>query len=288
MSMQSTTTLPDSQLPTPDARAEGALLALNNIEVMYDHVILVLKGLSMQVEAGKVVALLGSNGAGKSTTLKAISGLLRTEEGEVTDGSIEFMGKRIDRDDAADLVRRGIFHVLEGRRVFEHLTVEENLLSGAHTRERGSDLKGDMEQVFSYFPRLVERRSQTAGYLSGGEQQMLAIGRALMASPKLMMLDEPSLGLSPLLVKEVFEIIERINRDAGLTILLVEQNARLALSIADYGYLMEGGRIVLEGEPDKLRDNEDVKEFYLGLSEMGERKSYRQVKHYKRRKRWLS
>ena len=279
---------PDSRAIGADSRAEGAILALNNVEVMYDHVILVLKGLSMLVEGGKVVALLGSNGAGKSTTLKAVSGLLRTEEGEVTDGSIEFMGRRIDREDAADLVRRGIFHVLEGRRVFEHLNVEENLLSGAHTRPRRSDLQEDMGRVFTYFPRLVERRKQAAGYLSGGEQQMLAIGRALMARPKLMMLDEPSLGLSPLLVKEVFEIIRRINREQGITILLVEQNARLALSVADYGYLMEGGRVVLEGEPDKLRDNEDVKEFYLGLSEMGERKSYRDVKHYKRRKRWLS
>ncbi len=264
------------------------MLLLNNVEVMYDHVILVLKGLSMQVEAGKVVALLGSNGAGKSTTLKAISGLLRTEEGEVTDGSIEFMGQRIDREDPADLVRRGLFHVLEGRRVFEHLTVEENLLAGAHTRESGSHLTQDLERVWTYFPRLVERRKQAAGYLSGGEQQMLAIGRALMARPRLMMLDEPSLGLSPLLVQEVFEIVRRINREAGLTILLVEQNARLALSIADYSYLMDGGRIVLEGEPGKLRDNEDVKEFYLGLTELGERKSYREVKHYRRRKRWLS
>jgi branched-chain amino acid transport system ATP-binding protein len=264
------------------------VLTLNNVEVMYDHVILVLKGLSMEVPEGRVVALLGSNGAGKSTTLKAVSGLLRTEEGEVTDGSVEFLGRRIDREDAADLVRLGIFHVLEGRRVFEHLTVEENLLSGAHTRPRGSDLKGDLERVLTYFPRLVQRRKQSAGYLSGGEQQMLAIGRALMARPRLMLLDEPSLGLSPLLVQEVFGIIRRINSEEGITILLVEQNARLALGIADYGYLMESGRIVLEGEPDKLRDNEDVKEFYLGLGELGQRKSYRDVKHYKRRKRWLS
>jgi branched-chain amino acid transport system ATP-binding protein len=264
------------------------VLVLNNVEVMYDRVILVLKGLSMVVPEGKIVALLGSNGAGKSTTLKAISGLLRTEEGEVTDGSIELGGRRIDRQDAADLVRLGIFHVLEGRRVFEHLTVEENLRSGAHTRGRGSDVGGDIERVFAYFPRLVQRRKQTAGYLSGGEQQMLAIGRALIARPRLMLLDEPSLGLSPLLVQEVFEIIRRIKEEKGITILLVEQNARLALGIADYGYLMEGGRIVLEGEPAKLRDNEDVKEFYLGLGDVGERKSYRDVKHYKRRKRWLS
>ena len=264
------------------------MLVLNNVEVMYDHVILVLKGLSMEVPEGKVIALLGSNGAGKSTTLKAISGLLKTEEGAVTDGSVEFLGRRIDREDAADLVRRGIFHVLEGRRVFEHLTVEENLLSGAHTRSRGSDVPGDLERVLTYFPRLVQRRKQAAGYLSGGEQQMLAIGRALMAKPRLMLLDEPSLGLSPLLVQEVFGIIRRINTEEGITILLVEQNARLALGIADYGYLMENGRIVLEGEPATLRDNEDVKEFYLGLGELGQRKSYRDVKHYKRRKRWLS
>jgi branched-chain amino acid transport system ATP-binding protein len=268
-------------LPTP-------LLALNNVEVMYDHVILVLKGLSMQVETGRIVALLGANGAGKSTTLKAVSGLLRTEDGEVTDGAIEFLGRRIDRDDPANLVRRGIFHVLEGHRIFEHLTVEENLLTGGHTRPRGSNLKADLEQVFTYFPRLVERRKQTAGYLSGGERQMLAIGRALMARPRLMLLDEPSLGLSPLLVQEVFSIIRRMNQDDGITILLVEQNARLALNVAHYGYLMEGGRIVFEGEPDKLLNNEDVKEFYLGLSDLGERKSYRHVKHYKRRKRWLS
>ena len=264
------------------------MLTLNNVEVMYDHVILVLKGLSMQVDEGGIVALLGSNGAGKSTTLKAISGLLRTEEGEVTDGSVELLGERIDREDSADLVRRGVFHVLEGRRVFEHLTVEENLRVGAHTRPRGGDTAGDLERTYEYFPRLGQRRKQSAGYLSGGEQQMLAIGRALMAHPRLILLDEPSLGLSPLLVQEVFGIIRRINAEEGITILLVEQNARLALGIADYGYLMEGGRIVLEGEPAKLRDNEDVKEFYLGLSDVGERKSYRDVKHYKRRKRWLS
>ncbi len=264
------------------------MLTLNNVEVMYDHVILVLKGLSMEVPEGTVVALLGSNGAGKSTTLKAISGLLRTEEGDVTDGSIEFKGTRIDREDAADIVRRGIFHVLEGRRVFEHLTVEENLMAGAHTRARGASLDDDLDRVMGYFPRLIQRRKQSAGYLSGGEQQMLAIGRALMAHPRLMLLDEPSLGLSPLLVQEVFGIIRRINREDGITILLVEQNARLALSVADYTYLMESGRIVLEGAPEKLRDNEDVKEFYLGLSDVGERRSYRDVKHYKRRKRWLS
>ena len=263
------------------------MLTLNNVEVMYDHVILVLKGLSMEVPEGKVIALLGSNGAGKSTTLKAISGLLKTEEGAVTDGSVEFLGRRIDREDAADLVRRGIFHVLEGRRVFEHLTVEENLLSGAHTRSRGSDVQGDLERVLAYFPRLVQRRKQAAGYLSGGEQQMLAIGRALMTQPQLMMLDEPSLGLAPRLVGEIFEIVRRLNQELGTTILIVEQNARLALQVADYGYIMENGRIVLDGPADQLAENPDVQEFYLGMTESGERRSYREVKHYRRRKRWL-
>ena len=263
------------------------LLRLNNVEVIYDKVILVLKGLSLEVPEGRIVALLGANGAGKSTTLKAISGLLKSEDGEVTDGSIEFHGRPIQRLDPADIVRLGIFQVMEGRRVFEHLTVEENLRAGAHTRGR-ANLKDDLELVYRYFPRLLQRRQGSAGYLSGGEQQMLAIGRALMAKPKLVMLDEPSLGLSPLLVQEVFGIIRRINQEAGITILLVEQNARLALSVADYAYVMESGRIVLDGEPDRLRDNEDVKEFYLGLGEMGQRKSYRDVKHYKRRKRWLS
>jgi branched-chain amino acid transport system ATP-binding protein len=257
------------------------------VEVIYDHVILVLKGLSLEVPEGKIVALLGANGAGKSTTLKAISGLLKSEDGEVTDGSIVFQERPIQRLDPADIVRRGIFQVMEGRRVFEHLTVDENLRAGAYTRGR-ANLQQDLELVYDYFPRLRERRIGKAGYLSGGEQQMLAIGRALMARPRLMMLDEPSLGLAPLIVHEIFEIIRRINQDSGTTILLVEQNARLALSVADYAYLMESGRIVLDGPPDRLRDNEDVKEFYLGLGERGERKSYRDVKHYKRRKRWLA
>ncbi|TMC67474.1 MAG: ABC transporter ATP-binding protein [Chloroflexi bacterium] len=263
------------------------MLALNNVEVMYDRVILVLKGLSLAVPDGKIVALLGANGAGKSTTLKAISGLLRTEDGAVTDGSVELDGVRLDRLDAADIVRRGIFHVLEGRRVFEHLSVEENLLAGAHTRRDGNR-RSDLESVYAYFPRLRERRSGDAGYLSGGEQQMLAIGRALMAQPRFMLLDEPSLGLAPMLVQEIFDIVRRINTERGTTILLVEQNARVALDIAEYGYIMESGRVVLEGSADALRANEDVREFYLGLSEVGERKSYRDVKHYKRRKRWLS
>jgi branched-chain amino acid transport system ATP-binding protein len=263
------------------------MLTLNNIEVIYNDVILVLKGMSMEVPEGKVIGLLGSNGAGKSTTLKAISGLLKPEDGEVTDGSIEFMGQPIHNRDAADIVKMGIFQVMEGRRVFEHLTVEENLVAGRYTRHEGS-LSGDIDMVYGYFPRLKERRRQTAGYLSGGEQQMLAIGRALMPRPRLMMLDEPSLGLAPLLVREIFEIIKRINSEHGTTILLVEQNANLALEVSDHAYIMENGRIVLDGHPADLKKNADVREFYLGLTEVGQRKSYRDVKHYKRRKRWLS
>jgi branched-chain amino acid transport system ATP-binding protein len=250
-------------------------------------VVLVLKGLSLEVPDGRIVALLGANGAGKSTTLKAISGLLRTEQGEVTDGTVELDGRRIDRLDASEIVRRGVFHVLEGRRVFEHLTVEENLRAGAHTR-RDHAVGADINGAFAYFPRLAERRGALAGYLSGGEQQMLAIGRALMARPRVMLLDEPSLGLSPMLVEEIFGIIRRINEERGTTILLVEQNARLALQVAHYGYLMENGRVVLDGTAPSLRDNEDVKEFYLGLTEVGTARSYRDVKHYRRRKRWLS
>lgn len=263
------------------------MLSLNNVEVMYDKVVLVLKGMSMQVPKGKIVALLGSNGAGKTTTLKAISGLLKSENGQVTDGQIHLEEERIDNSDAEDIVKKGIFQVMEGRRVFEHLTVEENLVAGAHTRKDRSHLKQNIEMVYEYFPKLKMLRNRTAGYLSGGEQQMLAIGRGLMARPKLMLLDEPSLGLAPLLVREIFGIIKRINQEEGTTILVVEQNANIALSIADYGYIMENGRIVLEGAVDVLKSNQDVKEFYLGLSEMG-KKSYREVKHYKRRKRWLS
>jgi branched-chain amino acid transport system ATP-binding protein len=264
------------------------MLTLNNIEVIYDDVILVLKGMSMEVPEGKIVGLLGSNGAGKSTTLKSISGLLKPENGEVTDGSIEFNDQQIQHMDAADIVRMGVFQVMEGRRVFEHLTVDENLIAGGYTRRDGGNFRGDIDMVYEYFPRLRERQRQTAGYLSGGEQQMLAIGRALMARPKLMMLDEPSLGLAPMLVQEIFNIIERINRDQNTTILLVELNANLTLGIADYAYIMENGRIVLDGYPKDLRENADVREFYLGLTEVGHRKSYRDVKHYKRRKRWLS
>ncbi len=264
------------------------MLKVNNVEVVYSDVILVLKGLSLVVPQGQIVALLGGNGAGKSTTLKAVSGLLKSEEGEVTDGEILFEGVRINGWDPEDIVRRGIFQVMEGRRVFEDLTVEENLRCGAHTRKDGRGVKGDFERVYGYFPRLKERRKQLAGYLSGGEQQMLAIGRALMARPKLMLLDEPSLGLSPLLVKEIFGIIKEINEKEKTTILLVEQNARVALSISSYGYIMENGKVVLDGETSILANNEDVKEFYLGMTEVGTRKSYKDTKHYKRRKRWLS
>jgi branched-chain amino acid transport system ATP-binding protein len=261
------------------------MLLLKNVEVIYDDVILVLKGLSLEVPRGKIVALLGSNGAGKSTTLKAVSGLLRAEEGEVTDGAIELDGERIDRLAPEEIVRRGVFQVMEGRRVFEDLTVDENIEMGAFTRRDRGNLRADRELVFEYFPRLRERRKKLAGYLSGGEQQMLAISRALMARPRLILLDEPSLGLAPLLVREIFEILVRVNRESQTSFLLVEQNANLALGIADYGYIMEGGRIVLDGPPDKLRANEDVKEFYLGGG-VGETR-YRNLKSYKRRKRWL-
>ncbi len=263
------------------------MLKVNNVEVIYDDVILVLKGLSLQVAEGSIVALLGSNGAGKSTTLKAISGLLRAEEGEVTDGTIEFLGERVDRLTPEEIVRRGVFQVMEGRRVFEDLTVDENIVMGGYTRRDRAGLKRDHALCFDYFPRLKERRKKLAGYLSGGEQQMVAISRALMARPKLMMLDEPSLGLAPLLVQEIFRIVKRINEEEKTTMLLVEQNANLALSIARFGYIMENGRIVLEGEPDKLRANEDVKEFYLGGGGEGGAKSYRNLKFYTRRKRWL-
>lgn len=263
------------------------LLLVNNIEVIYHNVILVLKGMSLRVNEGQIVTILGNNGAGKTTTLKAISGLLASENGKVTDGFVQFMGQRIDRISPEKIVRMGIFQVMEGRRVFGDLTVEENLVIGGHTNKNSRKMKQDMEKVFRYFPRLVQRRHTLAGYISGGEQQMLVIGRGLMASPRLMLLDEPSMGLSPLLVSEIFEIIKRINQEEGVTIVLVEQNARLALSIADHGYVMENGRIVLDDQADKLAENADIKEFYLGLTEVG-KKSYREVKHYKRRKRWLT
>lgn len=260
------------------------MLKVNNIEVVYNDVILVLKGLSLQVQEGKIVALLGSNGAGKSTTLKAISGLLRPDDGEITDGNITFMGERIDKKDAADIVKSGIFQVMEGRRVFKDLTVEENLIAGGYT-QKSSLLSSNIEKVYHYFPRLKERRNQLAGYMSGGEQQMLAIGRALMAKPKLILMDEPSLGLSPLLVKEIFNIIRNLNEEEKTTILLVEQNANMALNASHYGYIMENGRIVLDGPTEELKENDDVKEFYLGVSSA--KKSFRDVKHYRRRKRWL-
>jgi len=264
------------------------MLQVNNIEVVYMNVIQVLRGVSLEVGDGKIVALLGANGAGKTTTIKAISGLLKTEEGEVTGGSIDFDGQRIDRYGPEGIAAMGISQVMEGRRVLEHLSVEENLLVGAYRRKDRAGVKRDMEVVFDYFPRLKDLRRRTSGYLSGGEQQMLVIGRALMARPKLMLLDEPSLGLAPLLVQEIYEIIQKINAEQKMAILLVEQNARAALGIADYGYVMENGRVVLSGPAEKLRDNEDVKEFYMGLSAVGSRKSYREVKHYRRRKRWLT
>ena len=265
------------------------MLALMNIEVIYSEVILVLKGVSMEVPEGKIVVLLGSNGAGKTTTLKAISGLLYTELGEVTDGSIEFDGSRIGRKNPEEIVRMGIVQVLEGRPSFEQLTVEENLMIGACSlRESSGEVKKRLDLIYSYFPRLQALHDRISGYLSGGEKQMLVIGRALMARPRLMLLDEPSLGLSPLLVKEIFKMIEVINKQEGPSILLVEQSANIALSISDYGYVMENGRVVLDGPSPKLRENEDIKEFYLGLSEVGKRKSYRDVKHYRRRKRWLT
>ena len=262
------------------------MLRLNNIQVIYSDVILVLKGLSLEVTEGQIVALLGANGAGKTTTLKAISGLLKTEDGRVTDGSIEFLGRRVDGLDPEDICRRGIVQVMEGRKVLETLTVEENLRIGGYTRRDADGIQHDLKMIYDYFPVLVARRHQVAGYLSGGEQQMLVIGRALMARPKLLLLDEPSLGLAPLLVREIFDIIRKIHEERGTTFLLVEQNAQIALRIADYGYIMENGRIVFDGSADKLRGNPDVREFYLGLSEAGRRKSFKDLKFYKRRKRW--
>jgi branched-chain amino acid transport system ATP-binding protein len=264
------------------------MLSINNIEVVYDNVILVLKGVSLEVQSGSITTLLGANGAGKTTTLKAISGVLRTERGEVTKGSITLDGRRIDGMRAFDVTRLGISQVFEGRRVFEHLTTEENLVAGGHTERHASKLREGIELVYAYFPVLKSRRNQLSGYLSGGEQQMLAIGRALMSSPKVVLLDEPSLGLAPMLVEEIFGIVRRLVQQERVSVLLVEQNAAMALEVADHGYVMESGRIVLEGSVAALRDNSDIREFYLGLNEVGSRKSYRDVKHYKRRKRWLS
>ena len=263
------------------------MLSVNNIEVKYSNVILVLKGLSLEVGEQKVVGILGANGAGKSTTLKAISGLLSTELGEVTDGNIVFEDERIDNRTPEDIVKKGIIQVIEGRKIFEQLTVEENLRVGSFANKESTDVKADMDMVFDFFPAIKRYKNQVSGYLSGGEQQMLLIGRALMAHPKLMLLDEPSLGLSPLLVKEIFEILHRINTEEKTTILLVEQNAKAALSLVEYAYVIELGRVVLDGTSSDLRENEDIKEFYLGLTQVGHRKSYRHVKHYRRRKRWL-
>jgi len=272
----------------PTTPQSGALLAVNNIEVIYNHVVLVLKGVSLEVSEGEIVSLLGGNGAGKTTTLKAISNLLRAERGEVTKGSITFAGERTDALDAADIVKRGLIQVMEGRHCFAHLTVEENLLTGAYTRRDGrARIADDLDKVYAYFPRLKIRRNAVAGYTSGGEQQMTAIGRALMSQPKMILLDEPSLGLAPQLVEEIFAIVERLNGEEHVGFLVAEQNTNIALRHAQYGYILENGRIVMDGTAADLRSNEDVKEFYLGLSTTG-RKSYRDVKHYRRRKRWLA
>lgn len=264
------------------------ILEVNNLEVVYNKVILVLNGLSLKVDEGSIVALLGSNGAGKSTTLKAISGLLPLEDGEITDGAVRYRGETLSGLSPHQIVRRGVFQVMEGRRIFEDLTVEENLACGAYTRSDRAAVAQDLEKCFEYFPALKKRIKRTAGYLSGGEQQMLAVSRALLARPTLMMLDEPSLGLAPLLVDEIFEIIQKINRSEGVTILLVEQNAHTALGISSYGYIMENGRVVLDGPVDLLLGDRDVQEFYLGVGHAAAKSSYRDVKHYKRRKRWLS
>src|SRR5512145_438853 len=273
-------------LTQPQAQ-QSAILSISNIEVIYDHVILVLKGVSLDVQEGQIVTLLGANGAGKTTTLKAISNLLRAERGEVTKGQILYRGTRIDRSNPSELVKRGICQVMEGRHCFQHLTVEENLLTGAYTRGYiGSGVKEELEKVYSYFPRLKERRNSQSGYTSGGEQQMTAIGRALMARPRMILLDEPSMGLAPQLVEEIFEIVKSLNKKEGVSFLLAEQNTNIALRYADYGYILENGRVVMDGEGKHLAENEDVKEFYLGFSSGG-RKSFRDVKSYRRRKRWL-
>ena len=267
--------------------AAETILSINNIEVKYHEVILVLKGVSIEVPRGGIVALLGANGAGKSTTLKSISGLLKVEVGEVTDGAIEFEGVWIHKKTAVEIAKMGIIQVIEGRRVFEHLTVEENLKVGAHLRKTGS-VKDGLELVYHYFPRLREKRSEVAGFVSGGEQQMTVVGRALMTEPKLVLLDEPSMGLAPMLIHEIFNILMRLNKEEKISILLVEQNVKLALNVAPYAYVMETGRIVMDDTSEKLKENEDIKDFYLGLSEKGKMKSFAEVKHYKRRKRWLT
>jgi branched-chain amino acid transport system ATP-binding protein len=264
------------------------MLQVNNIEVVYGSVIQVLRGVSLEVGDGRIVALLGANGAGKTTTLKAISGMLRTEEGEVTDGTILLDGERIDRYGPEDIASMGVSQAMEGRRVLQHMTVEENLLVGAYCRKDRSGVKADLEMVFDYIPKVKRLRNRVSGYLSGGEQQMLVIGRAMIARPRLMLLDEPSLGLAPLTVQEIYQIVKRINAEQKMSILLVEQNARAALGVADFGYVMENGRVVLTGPAESLKDNEDIREFYLGMGRGGSKKSYRDIKHYRRKKRWVA
>jgi len=277
-----------ASMPTQVEPAAPIALSVNNIEVIYDHVILVLRGVSLQVPKGRIVALLGANGAGKTTTLKAISNLLSAERGDVTKGTIEFEGKRVDKLTPNELVRRGVCQVMEGRHCFAHLTVEENLLTGAFTRKASrADIRASLEKVYHYFPRLKQRSDSMAGYTSGGEQQMTAVGRALMASPSMILLDEPSMGLAPQIVEEIFDIVGNLNKRENVSFLLAEQNTNVALRFADYGYILETGRVVMDGAARELAQNEDVKEFYLGLSTAG-RKSFRDVKHYRRRKRWLA
>jgi branched-chain amino acid transport system ATP-binding protein len=273
---------------TAQTGIETPLLAVNNIEVIYNHVILVLKGVSLQLPKGGIVALLGANGAGKTTTLKAISNLLRAERGDITKGHIDYHGERVDQLSPSILVKKGLIQVMEGRHCFGHLTIEENLLTGAYTRSDGNKaIERDLEMVYSYFPRLKVRRKSQAGYTSGGEQQMTAIGRALMSKPDTILLDEPSMGLAPQLVEEIFEIVHKLNKETGVSFLIAEQNTNMALRYADYGYILENGRIVMDGPAEKLRENSDVKEFYLGLG-AGGRMSFRDTKHYRRRKRWLA
>lgn len=276
----------DIKMAKNETSSTEDILIVNNIEVVYSHVILVLKGVSLKVKKGGITALLGGNGAGKSTTLKSISNLLASERGEVTKGSVTFSDEYIHDLDPAQLVKKGVIQVMEGRHCFEHLTVEENLLTGAYTRSNSREVKDDLERVYNYFPRLRERRTSLAGYTSGGEQQMIAIGRALMAHPTMILLDEPSMGLAPQLVKQIFEIVSEINRKEGVTILLAEQNTNIALQYSEYAYILENGRVVMEGSAESMRDNEDVKEFYLGISGEG-RQSFKDVKQYRRRKRWL-
>jgi len=281
-------TLPVQQQSSPPSASTPILLDVNGIEVIYNHVILVLKGVSLQVPEGKIVALLGANGAGKTTTLRAISNLLRGERGDVTKGDILYRGERIDRLTPSDLVKRGVVQVMEGRHCFAHLSIEDNLLTGAYTRNLGrADLAAALERVYQYFPRLKQRRGSQAGYTSGGEQQMCAIGRALMAQPNMILLDEPSMGLEPQIVEEIFEIVKDLNQRESVSFLLAEQNTNIALRYADYGYILENGRVMMDGEARALAENEDVKEFYLGISS-GERKSFRENKFYRRRKRWLA